>query len=117
MAKNSGRIVYSGSSCRYFVGDEEVTEAQWNERFPSKLDDALAAAATLASHSPGCWPMVSEALAVHPDQVDAANERARKHGIAVRYEKGTGLCQIDSDGDKVKLVRLEGFANKQAGYR
>lgn len=107
---NRGRIVY-GRTTRYYLGEAEVTKAEFDAAFPPKE------VGECDGHRPKCWPMVSEALAVHPDQVDQANERAKKAGIAARYQKGTGLCQIDSDGDKVRLVKLEGFVNKQAGYR
>lgn len=70
----------------------------------------------LAGHLPGCWPMVSEALAVHPDQVGEANARNKKHGVAARYEDGTGMCQIPDRNDRAKLLKLEGYHDKSAGY-
>lgn len=100
---------------RYYLGDKEVTKEEFDAAVPSKLD--LSEQAAPDGHRPNCWPMVSEALAVHPSQVDEANERARKAGIGVKYQKGTGLCQIDSAREKAKLVKLEGFFDKQAGYQ
>lgn len=114
MARPKGRIVYRGvmgETKAYFLGDREVTKEEFDAAFPPKelgVPDG---------HRCNLYPYVSEAFAVHPDQVDAANERARKAGIGARYEKGTGMCMIDSDGDKVKLAKLEGFVNRQAGYR
>jgi len=107
------RIVF-GKETTYFVNDKEITKEEYEKEFPPK---SLEEIGPCDGHRPGIWPMYSEALAVHPDQVDEANERARKCGIGARYQKGTGVCEIDSDGDKVKLVNLEGFVNKQAGYR
>jgi hypothetical protein len=122
MKGRRGRVTISGSMHlvkRFFIeassgsGFQEVTEDEYNRSFPPK---DIFGFEPLCGHHPKGWPMHSEALAVHPDQVDEANARARRHGIACRYERGTGVCEIDSEADKSKLVRLEGFVNKQAGY-
>ena len=112
-----GRMEIGGSGCHYYINGAEVTREEWDAAFPSKLGALFESGETLTGRSSSAWPMHSEAFAVHPDQVDAANDRNRKHGIAARYERGTGVCEIDSEADKVKLCKLEGFLNKQAGYR
>lgn len=95
----------------------EITEAEFDRLMPPKE-----LAEPLRAHGPGLWPMYSEALAVHPSQVDAANERAKKHGIAVTYETGTGQCKIDSRADRAKLLKLESQTlghpvfDKKGGY-
>lgn len=61
------------------------------------------------------WPMVCEALAVHPKQIEQANERAKKHGINVTYGKH-GLCHIPDPGNYKKLLRLERMHNNSEGY-
>lgn len=110
------KIVF-GIPVRYFVNGTEVPEAEYRSAVPCKLQEMVDAATPPDGHRPGIWPMYSDALAVHPDQVAEANARAAKNNLGVRYETGTGRCEIASDGDKVKLVALEGFVNKQAGYR
>ncbi len=94
-----------------------ITQAEFDAQMPSKpLEEPLQA------HGAGLWPMYSEALAVHPLQVDAANDRAKRNGLAVCYEKGTGVCKIDSRADRAKLLKLEsktlGHAvfDKKGGY-
>lgn len=111
------QVKFRGNTKVYVVDGKELTQAEFNEAFPDKpLGEPL------QGHTAACWPMVSEALAVHPSQVDQANARNRKHGIAALYQKGTGACQIDSRGDRAKLLKLEaktlGHAvfDKQGGY-
>lgn len=63
------------------------------------------------------WPMVSEALAVHPKQVGDANARAKRHGINVTYD-GKGFCHIPDRNERRKLLRLEALHdnNSFVGY-
>lgn len=68
-----------------------------------------------AANLPQCWPMVSEALAVHPKQVQEANERNRKHGVSVTYDR-KGMAVIPDRNERRKLLRLEGFHDNNAGY-
>jgi hypothetical protein len=58
------------------------------------------------------WPMKNTlALSVHPKQVEAAQERARRHGICVEYNPN-GTVNIPDVGNYRKLCRLEGVRNK-----
>ena len=61
------------------------------------------------------WPMVSEALAVHPKQVEQANDRARRHGIPVTYDR-KGFCHIPDRAARKKLLKLEGMHDNSGGY-
>lgn len=58
----------------------------------------------------GCEPyrkFVSHALAVHPKQAKKANARARRHGIAVHYDR-KGVAHVPSRHEYLKLQKLEG---------
>lgn len=112
MTKCSGRVVYhrDGTETCY-IGDVAVSRAEFDARFPPKEMGA-----PLQSHTTTCWPMRSEALAVHPDQVTEANERNRKAGIAARYESGTGMCVIPDRADRKRLLKLEGMRDNHGGY-
>jgi hypothetical protein len=110
------RTGFEGSKQWWELDGVRVSREEYDAALPSKLDFSEEGECLVGQGS-ATWPMTSEALAVHPSQVDAANERARRAGIGARYQKGTGVCQIDSPGEKTKLVRLEGFVDRQAGYR
>lgn len=93
----------------YYVNGAEVSKAEFDRLLPD------GECGTGAAHQPACWPMESQALAVHPKQVEAANERAKRHGIDVRYEKN-GTAVIGSRHARKRLLRLEGFHDKAGGY-
>jgi hypothetical protein len=61
------------------------------------------------------WPIKSLALAVHPNQVEQANARAKRHGINVTYSK-SGACHIPDRANRKKLLRLEGMHDNRGGY-
>ena len=67
------------------------------------------------SCSPKCWPMVSEALACHPNQVKKMNARARKHNLGVHYSRD-GRCHIPDRGERKRLMRLEKMHDNEGGY-
>lgn len=60
------------------------------------------------------WPLRSEALAVHPEQVDEANLRNKRAGVAAYYEPD-GTCVIADNGARRRLLRLERCIDR-AGY-
>lgn len=103
----TGRIVY-GSPRRYYLGDREVTRAEFDAAFPAK-----AVGGGPAVQGTTTWPLVSEALAVHPKQVAAANARNKRHGVGTRYRRD-GMAVIPDNGDRRRLMKLEGVRDKRA---
>lgn len=61
------------------------------------------------------WPMVSEALAVHPSQVQQANDRAKRHGLHTVY-RPDGMAVIPSRNERKRLLRLESMHDNCGGY-
>lgn len=80
-----------------------------------RLCPLFASQQTPGGHHTTTWPLVSEALAVHPKQVAEANARAKRHGISVTYQKD-GRCIIPDRGNRKKLLRLEGLHDNRGGY-
>jgi hypothetical protein len=107
------KIVYGehGKPDRYFVDGKPVTRRAFFRLAPEPVEAHHLVPSTYAG-----YPKKSDALAVHPNQVAEANERNKKHGIAVTYEEGTGMAVIPSRHEQKKLVRLEGCFNKDGGY-
>lgn len=62
-----------------------------------------------------CWPIKCEALACHPKQVDECNQRAKRHGINVEYDR-QGFCHIPDQGNYAKILKLERMYNKSEGF-
>lgn len=68
-------------------------------------------------HTSGCWPMKSDAMAVHPDDIPAALERNKRHGVAgVTYDPKDGRAILADRGARRDLMKLEGVHDKNGGY-
>ncbi len=62
------------------------------------------------------WPMRSQGMGCHPEQVEAMLERNKKHGITgVTYDKH-GDAIISTPKAKAQLMKLEGHFDKNGGY-
>ncbi len=106
-----GQIKYAASGKReFFIDGKPVTEKAFDAAFPAKEIGC-----TLDAHLPACWPMLSEAMAVHPSQVEEATARNRKHGVNVTYTP-SGEAILPDRNERRKLMRLEGFHDKSGGY-
>jgi hypothetical protein len=53
-----------------------------------------------------CWPLKSEAVAVHPSQVAEMNEYNRSHGVNVTYDPKWGTAIIPDRGAYKKFQKL-----------
>ncbi len=82
---------------------------------PCRCED-LASGCPPMGYSGGTWPMKSEGMAVHPEQIQEALDRNKKHGITgVTYDRN-GTAIIGSPREKAKLMKLEGVVDKNGGY-
>lgn len=108
----TARVVY-GSTTRYYLGDKEVTRAEYDAAVPSK---PIEAGSEVLSGSTSAWQdFQSEALAVHPKQVKEANERSKRHNLGVVYD-AKGLAHIPDRAARKRLLKLEGVHDKAGGY-
>ncbi len=80
-----------------------------------KLCEMFQAAEVPGGHEPGCWPQTMIALACTPGQVQQANDRAKRHGIAAYYHRDGKVTVADRKARK-QLIRLEGMHDNQGGY-
>ena len=78
-------------------------------------DVLLAGSEPLAANQPGAWPIISDALAVHPSQVQQARERNKRHGVPVWYMLD-GRAILPDRAARKKLLKLEGFHDNSGGY-
>jgi hypothetical protein len=100
-----------GDRWEYYLDGRPVTEEEYYQRYPapeSRAGDVPGGTSTKG------WPMVSVALAVHPDQVAEANERNKRHGVHARY-RPDGKCVIPDAADRKRLLKVEGFFDRD-GY-
>lgn len=106
-----GKVVYGRNGpTNWYVNDVEVTEEEYNRRFPPKEIGVPMAA------SPAIWQgHTSLALSVHPDQVAEATARNMRHGIRVHYDE-EGTAHIPDRAERKKLLKLEGMHDNNGGY-
>lgn len=110
------RVTY-GSPIRYFVDDNEVSREEYEAASPKgRLKELFASGTTAVSQALACWPMRSDALSCHPNQIAAITERNKKHGITgVSYE-ADGTCVISDREARRKIMALEGVHDNKGGY-
>lgn len=96
-------VAHRDGSCTYLLEGRGVTQAEFEAAFPPKADFLSESAMT---QSASAWPMLSEAMAVHPRQVEEATARNRKHGVAVDYTSD-GRAILADRGQRRDLMRLE----------
>lgn len=108
------RIVQGRKRRIYYLDGKRVTLKKLLLRYPDAL--AREGITQLRSVSCSAWPIVSDALAVHPKQVQQANDRAKRHGIKVEYQRD-GRPVIPDAQNRYKLLKLEGFHDNNGGYR
>ena len=64
---------------------------------------------------PANWPMVSEAMGVHPDQVDEANKAALKLGLGVPYRKD-GMAILEDRSHRKRMMKSFQIHDNDGGY-
>ena len=61
--------------------------------------------------------MSSDAMAVHPSQIEAIMARNKKHGVqGVSYDPADGRAILADRGARRDLMRLEGVHDNEGGY-
>jgi hypothetical protein len=103
------RIIYGRrpGDERYFIEDRQVAKAEFDKVTRSKLKDVLGKAPATQNFS---RPLELDALGVHPEQVEAAMARDRRHGLAIEYTKdGTPLVRSEQEKrDYMRVVSGDG---------
>ncbi len=83
MAK--AKIIY-GRVNKYFADDREVSRKELDRIFPNRIADLLLAGKSPDGHRSACWPQTgSDALAVHPKQINEASQLARDRGVNTEF--------------------------------
>lgn len=86
---------------------------QMDDGFEGRRDRA--AEGSGVKFHPGNWPMESEALAVHPDQVKEASMAADAAGVPTEFKKN-GRVVFRSAHHRKKYCEAFGYFDRNAGY-
>ena len=105
----TGKWTGNGDKRRYFLkgnrGWQEVAKEAFEEVFPNKPIGLF------GTEAPSHWPIVSDALAVHPDQVEEARASAEAHGVPTEVMPD-GRIVIRSREHQFRYCRAYGFYNR-----
>lgn len=94
----------------YFVDGSEVTEAAFREAFPDRSGDGPIAPVNYNAS----WPVLSDALAVHPDQIPEAAAHAKARGVNIDFAPD-GRAILTSAAHQKQAAKLYGYRPKR-GY-
>lgn len=105
------KIIIRGDSTTYVIDNKEVTEAEYRERYP--LPEM--GHGPFSAPSPGAWPMKSEAVAVHPNQIEEATVSAVNKGVQTDFDR-QGRPIFRDRGHRRRYLRTYGFHDRDGGY-
>lgn len=94
----------------HMIDGNVVTKEEFDRILPSKP-----IAVPGAAHSPGAWPMLSEAMGVQPDQIAEAATHARENGVPTDFTPDGRVIVRDRKHRK-QLLKLYGYHDNHAGY-
>lgn len=108
--KPTASIKFVSGEMKFFLGDREVTRAEYDRRMPDKpIEEPLAAETT------GIWPLVSEAMGVHPKQVEEAYTDSVKKGVPTQFDK-MGRAVLTNRAHRKAYLKAYGVHDKSGGY-
>ena len=105
------RIVLAKDGTHYFLAGREVTEEVYREVYPLPPEGSGIPGGTPCSG----WPMLSEAAAVHPEQVEEAIQSARAKGIPTEFIPD-GRVIFRDRAHRRAYLKAYGFHDRQGGY-
>jgi len=108
------KIVY-GSRGRetYFIENKEVSKEEFDSVITRKPLDRP----PMQGNTPSCWPMKSDALAVHPEQIPEAMERNKRMGVTgVTYDPEDGRAILADRGARRDLMRVSKVHDNSGSY-
>ena len=103
-----GKIVYA-NPMRFYIGDREVAEAEFHSTFPDKKIGKMTGKMMTEFNRP------SDALAVHPDQVQEAYDDSVKRGVRTEYLADGRPIMRDRQHQK-RFLAAYGHYNKDGGF-
>ncbi len=94
----------------HLVDGKIVTQEEFDALLPSKPIEV-----PLHAHTPGCWPILSEAMGVAPNQVAEAVEYAKANGVPTDYT-ADGRAILRDRAHRKRFLRMSGYHDRSGGY-
>lgn len=100
---------------RFYLYDNgwvQVTKEEFDAAIPP-VDDSVDG---LVGNRPWAKPVVSDALAVHPSQIEEVMARNKRHGLEVEYEGEYGRPILRDRDQRRRLLKIERCHDNNGGY-
>ncbi len=107
--RKNGKVI---DCSEYFQNGKRSTK----KKFKASCCAKVGGVPMLAGNTPVCWPMKSDALAVHPSQIPEVMERNRKHGLYIEYDPKDGRPILPDQGAKRELLKISKVHDNNGGY-
>lgn len=92
----------------FFLNNKEVSRSEFFKARPPKKENHV-----VGGESPSGWPLHSEALAVHPSQIQEAIALAKSRGVPTDFDSGGRPIFVSSRHFR-EYAKRNGFRHK--GY-
>jgi hypothetical protein len=108
-------IATRSSPARYYLDGKEVTKAEFDAAFPTKANEILSGG-DIGVQTDWSKPIMSDALAVHPSQVQEAYDDSVKKGVPTQFDKKTGQPEFRSRQHRRDYLKAYGVRDRDGGY-
>ena len=105
------RIEIKGGATRYYLGTREVTEGEYRAVYPLPSMDGQVYQPNRFSG----WPILSDALGVHPLDVAQAEADAKAKGVQTEF-LADGRAVLTDRAHRKKYLKAYGFHDRKGGY-
>lgn len=107
------RFVSRGWGARqtWWIDGRQVTKEEFDAALPNVVDEVGTGDALL-----GWKPLLSDALAVHPEQIAEAEASAKAKGVPTEFEPEYGRPVFTSRSHRRAYLRAYGMHDNQGGY-
>lgn len=101
----------------YLIDDREVSKAKFRREEKAALKRIVKQEYAPQTNRGGAsaWPLVSDALAVHPDQIPEAIESAKRKGVPTEFDK-MGRPIFTSRAHRKSYCEKYHFFDRNGGY-
>ena len=108
------RIVY-GKKIKYFLDDKEVSKAEFDSSI--RIEPLDVGRTKVEHHTAGYqgYPILSDALAVHPDQRQEAYDHSVKSGVPTEFARD-GRAIIRDAAHRRQYLKRYGFHDRNSFY-
>jgi hypothetical protein len=102
-------IRIKGDKTTYYLDNKKVSEKAYRKRYPLPPMEGGVMGYT------GGWPMMSDAMAVHPSLIAEAERDAAAKGVPTEFTKDGRPILRDREHRK-RFMMSQGFFDRSAGY-